>query len=104
MSAQPLKSATLDRLYDQDFVLWCEETARLLRAGQLTGVDIEHVAEEIHDLAGRDRREVYSRLRVYPGAAGNASFETRLPASAFPSQYPYTPEQIMDFEFPPGQD
>jgi hypothetical protein len=51
-------------LYDQDFVAWTGETARLLRARLFDEVDIEHVAEEIEDLGKRDKRELHSRLTV----------------------------------------
>jgi len=64
MSAKPLESATLDGLYDQDFTVWCDETARLLRAGRFAGVDIENLIEEVEAMAGSQRREVDSRLRV----------------------------------------
>lgn len=64
MSAKPLKSATLDGLYDQDFTAWCDETARLLRAGRFTDVDVQNLIEEVEAMAGNQRREVSSRLRV----------------------------------------
>jgi hypothetical protein len=53
-----------DRTYEKDFVAWTEETARLIRAGRMAEVDLEHVAEEIEDIGRRDSREVWSRLRV----------------------------------------
>lgn len=52
------------RLYDQDFVAWASETARLLRAGRFEDVDVEHLAEEVEDMANRDKRELRSRLTV----------------------------------------
>ncbi len=64
VSAKPLKSATLDGLYDEDFALWCDETARLLRAGRLSDIDVENLVEEMEAMAGNQRREVRSRLRV----------------------------------------
>ena len=51
-------------LYDEDFAVWTTETARLLRAGRLNEVDIEHVAQEIEDMGKRDKRELHSRLIV----------------------------------------
>ena len=61
-----LKTASLGlaRLYDEDFLLWTEKTARLLRAGRLDELDIEHIAEEIEDMGKSQRRELESRLRV----------------------------------------
>jgi hypothetical protein len=39
----------------------------------------------------------------YPKAVRAASIDTRLPASAFPKENPYTIEQILDQDFLPGQ-
>ncbi len=54
----------VSRPYDEDFVLWATETARLLREGRLDAIDIEHLAEEVEDMANRDKRELLSRLTV----------------------------------------
>ncbi len=51
-------------LYDRDIVAWAEEQARLLRAGRLTELDIEHIAEEIEDVGKSEQRELASRLSV----------------------------------------
>ena len=62
----PVKSASpaLAKLYDQDFLLWTEQTARLLRDGHLDELDIEHLAEEIECMGTSQRRELDSRLTV----------------------------------------
>jgi hypothetical protein len=52
------------KLYDRDFVAWCEETVAKLKARDLDGLDFDSLIEEIEGLAGRDRREVVSRLDV----------------------------------------
>jgi hypothetical protein len=52
---------TLD---DEDFHLWTQQTAELLRSGQFDLINIEHVAEEVESMGARDRREALSRLRV----------------------------------------
>ena len=57
-------SPALARLYEQDFLLWTEKIARLLRAGRLDALDIEHLAEEIEDMGKSQRREMESRLTV----------------------------------------
>src|SRR5712692_1953085 len=63
MSAKSLtQSATL--LYDEDFALWTAETARLLRQGRLTELDVEHLAEEVEDMGKSQHRELGSRLTV----------------------------------------
>ncbi|TVP67855.1 MAG: DUF29 domain-containing protein [Leptolyngbya sp. LCM1.Bin17] len=54
----------LSTLYDTDLALWLSETAAQLRAGNWAEMDIEHLIEEIEGLAGRDRKEVESRLDV----------------------------------------
>ncbi len=51
-------------LYNRDFFEWTSRNAELLRAGRFDEVDVEHVAQEIGDMGNRERREVYSRLRV----------------------------------------
>lgn len=138
--------------YDTDFFSWTEQQARLLRAGELTDVDAQNLAEEIESAGRSDRREIRSRLivllthllkwefqpdarsggwlgtirgqrdeilailedspslrpvvpsglaRAYKRARENATEETRLPDTAFPAEYPFTPEQILDEGFLP---
>ena len=53
MGAKSLKPS-ITSLYDEDFAAWTSETARQLRAGRLSEVDVEHVAEEIEDM-GKSR-------------------------------------------------
>lgn len=54
----------LKRLYEQDFVAWCEATVVRLKAGRLDDIDLETLIEEIESLGKRDRRELKSRLTV----------------------------------------
>jgi hypothetical protein len=49
-------------LYDLDFAAWAEQNAGLLRAGRFSEVDLEHVAEEIGDIAKWERRALRRRL------------------------------------------
>jgi len=51
-------------LYDQDFYAWANEQARLLRTGNLSAADIEHIAEEIESMGRAEKRELVSRLEV----------------------------------------
>ena len=51
-------------LYDEDFFLWSQEQAALLRDKKCTDLDLDNLAEEIESLGKRDRRELESRLRV----------------------------------------
>lgn len=49
-------------LYEQDFALWAEETARALRTGDFEAVDWTHLAEEIQSMAGREASELKNRV------------------------------------------
>jgi Domain of unknown function DUF29 len=44
--------------YEQDVVAWASEQAALLRAGKLSAIDIEHIAEEIEDVGRSEQREL----------------------------------------------
>jgi|HubBroStandDraft_1064217.scaffolds.fasta_scaffold354328_2 hypothetical protein len=57
----PTKNATL---YDTDLYAWANEQAALLRAGRLSELDIENIAEEIESMARSEKRELTSRLTV----------------------------------------
>jgi hypothetical protein len=50
--------------YDDDFFAWTQEQARLLRDGDLSGIDVENLAEEVESMGRSDRREIMSRLIV----------------------------------------
>jgi hypothetical protein len=58
-------SETVD-LYEEDFLLWTQEQAKLLRSAAQHGVNLpfdwENVAEEIESLGRSDRRELRSRI------------------------------------------
>ena len=51
-------------LYESDFVLWSEETAAKLRAGDFTNLDLENLIEEVDDLGRSRKKEIKNRLRV----------------------------------------
>lgn len=53
-----------DRLYDRDYCLWLETTAKLLRDRKLESLDFEHLIEEIEDMGKEKRRELKNRLIV----------------------------------------
>ena len=50
--------------YEQDFFGWANEQAALLRAGQLSAADIEHIAEEIESMGRSEQQQLESRLIV----------------------------------------
>jgi len=51
-------------LYERDFYAWANEQAALLRSGQLSVADIEHIVEEIESMGRTEKRELVSRLAV----------------------------------------
>ncbi|MBC7971162.1 MAG: DUF29 domain-containing protein [Verrucomicrobia bacterium] len=60
----PQTSVPAAQLYDHDFYLWLEETARLLRNGELAKLDIENLLEEIEGMSRSAKQAVESNLEV----------------------------------------
>lgn len=138
--------------YDEDFFAWTQEQSRLLRAGDLSLIDAENVAEELESVGRNNRRELGSRLTLilhhmlkwqfqaarrsrswivtvntqrdeiakiiadspslrplvreilpaaYASARRDAAVETRLSASRFPAECPYTVDDVLTGKFPP---
>jgi len=52
------------KLYDTDFNLWLESTAKLLRERKFDQLDLDNLVEEIEALAKRDKRELESWFEV----------------------------------------
>ncbi|MBK5939333.1 DUF29 domain-containing protein [Halochromatium roseum] len=50
--------------YNSDIIAWSEEQTRLLRSGNFSLLDIEHIAEEIEDVGKSERRELASRMVI----------------------------------------
>lgn len=50
--------------YNSDVVLWAQEQAALLRAGEFAQLDLEHLADEIEDVGKSEKRELASRVTV----------------------------------------
>ena len=50
--------------YETDVLAWATEQVALLRAGKLSEIDIEHIAEEIEDVGKSEKRELKSRMVV----------------------------------------
>ncbi|CAB1275895.1 DUF29 domain-containing protein [Candidatus Nitrosacidococcus tergens] len=50
--------------YNTDFYGWIQETAKLLRQGRISEVDMEHIIEELEDMGRSERRGLESRLTV----------------------------------------
>lgn len=50
--------------YEKDVVAWATEQAALLRAGNFSDLDVEHIAEEIEDVGKSEQRKLASRMAV----------------------------------------
>jgi hypothetical protein len=48
--------------YEQDYLLWTEETVDQLRNRKFDGLDVDNLIEEVLDLGRSQRRELKSRL------------------------------------------
>lgn len=57
----PTDSATL---YEQDYLSWLTETARLLRSRQFSDVDIANLVEELEDMGRSEKRALESNLEI----------------------------------------
>ena len=53
--------------YETDHAAWALNQAALLRAGQTNALDLEHIAEELEEIMGNNRRELHRRFRVLIG-------------------------------------
>ena len=51
-------------LYHKDFDAWAYDTVDKLRTKQFDVLDVENLIDEVEGLAGRDRRELYSRMVI----------------------------------------
>jgi hypothetical protein len=52
------------RLYDEDFLAWCDRQAALLRAGRDDQLDRENLAEELDTMGRSEWGELENRLEV----------------------------------------
>lgn len=50
----------LARLYAQDYALWLDATCRLLKAGQLSDLDLSNLLEELEDMGRSEKRPLVS--------------------------------------------
>ncbi len=51
-------------LYEQDFCLWLDQTAKLLQSGRFSEVDIANLVDEVKEMGRSERRAVESILEV----------------------------------------
>jgi hypothetical protein len=59
-----LKTPTKSNLYDQDYCLWIETMAELLKNKQFSELDLENLIEEIEDMGRSQRDSLESNLIV----------------------------------------
>jgi len=50
--------------YNQDFNLWAQEQAQLLRAGRFAELDIENLSEEVESVGRSEKRELRNRMVI----------------------------------------
>lgn len=51
-------------LYEQDILLWVEDTVAKLKAGDFESVDMDNLIEEVESLGTSQKHQLYSRLLV----------------------------------------
>jgi hypothetical protein len=61
--AKTISPSTDAALYEDDFYLWAERQADLLRKGRFRDLDLAHLVEEVEDLGANLRNAVTSRTR-----------------------------------------
>ncbi len=54
----------LTELYDQDYCLWLETTAKLLETGEFYQLDIPNLIEEIEDMSRKEKKSLESNLEI----------------------------------------
>ncbi|MEH2312746.1 MAG: DUF29 domain-containing protein [Nostoc sp.] len=66
MTAQLPQSHTTSGsdLYEQDFYLWIQTTAELLKQGRLTELDLENLIDEIETMGRSEKKALRSNLEV----------------------------------------
>jgi Domain of unknown function DUF29 len=64
MPASQANGVEVATLYDQDFCLWAEQTAQLLRTGQYGAIELENLIDEVEDMSRSEKRVLLSNARV----------------------------------------
>ncbi|MGF1601337.1 MAG: DUF29 domain-containing protein [Thermosynechococcaceae cyanobacterium] len=54
--------AAHQKMYDTDFVQWADEAADLLKQGEFSKLDLEHLIEEVEELGNSERKALRSQL------------------------------------------
>ena len=58
------QSLETQSLYEQDTLLWIEDTVTKLKAHDFANIDLENLIEEINELGKSQKKELKSRLLV----------------------------------------
>ncbi len=64
MTAQLAVKPKTNQLYEQDFYLWLETTAQLLKEGRLSELDLENLIEEIETMGRSEKDALESNLII----------------------------------------
>lgn len=64
MTASQTNKAQVSSLYNQDFCLWAEQTARFLRSSRYSEIDMENLIDEVEDMSRSEKRALLSNARV----------------------------------------
>ncbi len=51
-------------LYEKDYYAWANETANAIRSGEFGKIDIDALADEVADIARKEKRSLSSRLEI----------------------------------------
>ncbi|MGB5632162.1 MAG: DUF29 domain-containing protein [Waterburya sp.] len=60
----PSTENNLKTLYEQDYCLWLETTAKLLQERRLNEIDFEDLIEELEGMSRREKEALFSNLQV----------------------------------------
>jgi len=82
---ESFKNAFMTSIYAQDYYLWLEKTARLLRDGRMSELDVPNLIEEIEDMGRSEKRALRSNLII----------------ETFPDQSPFAPEETLNPDYLP---
>lgn len=64
MTATQPTAVTNSNLYEEDFYLWIETTAKQLKDGNFSEIDLENLIEEIESMGRSEKRALKSNLLV----------------------------------------
>ncbi|MEO0928002.1 MAG: DUF29 domain-containing protein [Cyanobacteria bacterium J06643_13] len=63
-SEQQINTLAIEDLYESDYLLWLQETSRLLKAKDFERLDLANLIEEIENLGRSERSKLRSSLRL----------------------------------------